>query len=75
MTPYSVCHQCGCFQQCAQRHRCSHSQCAEDRRGELRSLRDYIRGVEGGGPREVHLRRQYNAKLDAHRAACATKRG
>ena len=74
--PYSVCRDCGSFAHKAEAHTCHggvcHREASHERHRELRSLRAHILATEGNGrpspaPRRLELRREYNAKLQAHR--------
>ena len=70
--PYAVCRDCGSFAHKAEAHTCHggvcHREASHERHRELRSLRAHILATEGGAaPRRLDLRREYNAKLQAHR--------
>ena len=76
--PYSVCRDCGLFAHKSEEHLCTGGACMTEashaRRRQLKALRDNILAVEADGRsaasprlRRLDLRRQYNAKLQAHR--------
>ena len=78
-TDCSVCTGCGCFAHKNVVHRCTGNHCARTmktkRRHELLDMRASIQMAEGYGgivTRKLEHRREYNAKLRAHRQHRAT---